>query len=90
MTEFENIIKIGAGGLPVANSVDVARVLGRAHKNILKSLRRLSERNPGLGIYPATPPKGSRKAYEMDEEGFTALTSKMTGIGEEIESVKRQ
>lgn len=90
MTEFENIIKIGAGGLPVANSVDVARVLGRAHKNILKSLRRLSEQNPGLGINPATPPKGSRKAYEMTEEGFIALTSTLPGVEEETEAVRSQ
>lgn len=77
-------------GVPMTTSVDVARVFGKPHKNVLRDIDRLADSDGdgfcALNFEPTSidvqqPRGGARqvRAVEMTRDGFTLLAMGFTG-----------
>lgn len=72
---------VSKDGSIFANSLDVARVFGKEHGKVIRSIEDMSERgraNFGLTSYLDTFNR-TQKMYEMNRDGFTFLVMGFTG-----------
>lgn len=82
--ERQPVVQIKDGGV-YADSRDVAQFFGRGHREVLRAIRDLIEKEPDLGRCNFAPFKindltgETTSHYEMDRRGFTLLAMGFTG-----------
>lgn len=86
-TEISPVVSVRAG-IPRTTSVDVARVFGKQHKNVLRAIEQMecSDAFRRLNFEPTSEPVpqpngGTRTvpAFDMTKDGFTFLVMGFTG-----------
>jgi len=81
LLDVKDLVVMGKGGKPMTDSLKVAKVFGKAHKNVIQSIEKLIEKDV-LKFQPISIADAYGRlqpAFEMDRDGFALLTFGFTG-----------